>query len=81
MPIYEYKCHACGAVFEELVNRISQQSLPCPKCASKNTEKLMSACGSIIASGKGEASCPSAAACAAAGGGGCCSGGCGMMGG
>ncbi|QGY40091.1 zinc ribbon domain-containing protein [Pseudodesulfovibrio cashew] len=43
MPIYEYRCRACGAEFEELV--FSQDELPpCPKCGSTQVEKLMSAC-------------------------------------
>jgi putative FmdB family regulatory protein len=81
MPMYEYKCRACGSVFEELVNQISQATLPCPKCSSKDTEKLMSACGTIMGGGKADFGCPSASSCAAAGGGCCGGGGCGMMGG
>jgi putative FmdB family regulatory protein len=78
MPIYEYKCSACNTVFEELVSRDPGTPLPCPKCASKKTEKQMSACGSIISSGSGPANCPSAGGCAAAGSSCCSSGGCGM---
>ena len=43
MPIYEYKCNACQAEFEELVS--GQNDLPpCPKCGSDKVSKLMSAC-------------------------------------
>ncbi|MCA9090794.1 MAG: zinc ribbon domain-containing protein [Planctomycetaceae bacterium] len=41
MPIFEYRCSDCGAEFEELV-RAGEQP-PCPRCASKKLEKLMSA--------------------------------------
>lgn len=42
MPIFEYKCAKCDNEFEELV--FSQDELPpCPKCQSKDVDKLMSA--------------------------------------
>lgn len=44
MPIYEYKCAACGHEFEELVFG-SKSEVKCPKCASRKTEKKMSAFG------------------------------------
>lgn len=42
MPIYEYRCEKCGCDFEELV--FGDAVPPCPKCASPETHKLMSAC-------------------------------------
>lgn len=41
MPIFEYKCAACGDQFERLV--LSSSSPPqCPSCESEDLEKLMS---------------------------------------
>ena len=41
MPIYEFRCHDCGESFEELVG-LSVESIPCPKCGSDHTGKLVS---------------------------------------
>lgn len=42
MPIYEYKCNACGKHFE-IMQKISDKSLnACVYCSSKKIEKLMS---------------------------------------
>jgi len=40
MPIYDFKCRACGHVFEELV-RLGQTP-PCPSCGGSELEKLVS---------------------------------------
>jgi putative FmdB family regulatory protein len=79
MPIYEYECGKCGIVFEEIVPTYSDKTLPCPKCKSTETKKLMSRVGGIamgkMSSGpacQSGASCPGASACGA--GGGCCGG-------
>jgi putative FmdB family regulatory protein len=77
MPIYEYECGTCGIVFEEIVPSYTDAALPCPKCKSTQTKKLMSRVGGI-AMGKmssnpacrSGSSCPGAQACGA--GGGCC---------
>jgi len=75
MPIYEYHCLTCGKVFEEIVANSNVKIVPCPKCKSQETEKLMSRIGGIgigksnnfACSSGGE--CPGASACGA---GGCC---------
>ncbi|MCK4548606.1 MAG: zinc ribbon domain-containing protein [Candidatus Krumholzibacteria bacterium] len=41
MPIYEYKCTACGNRFEELVLN-SSQKVPCPDCDSDDVERELS---------------------------------------
>jgi putative FmdB family regulatory protein len=79
MPIYEYKCTRCGNIFEELVPRASDTTLPCPRCESSETQKLMSQFGGIVmgkmssnpACSSGSV-CPGAGACGA---GSCCAGG------
>jgi putative FmdB family regulatory protein len=78
MPIYEYECDNCGNVFEEIVYSVTNDTLPCPKCSSKETKKLMSRVGGIamgkMSSGpacSSGAACPGASTCGA---GGCCGG-------
>lgn len=59
MPIYEYKCNNCDHVFEELVSSEPQKPFPCPKCASDNIEKIMSA--AAVGKSTGSAEVPSCA--------------------
>jgi putative FmdB family regulatory protein len=42
VPIYEYECEDCAAHFEELV-AAGATAVPCPRCASGRTRRLMSA--------------------------------------
>ena len=41
MPLYEYKCQACGHRFEVLMLRESQ-TVECPQCAGQSVERLIS---------------------------------------
>ena len=41
MPLYEYKCLACGHQFELLILRASQP-IGCPDCSSESVERLLS---------------------------------------
>jgi putative FmdB family regulatory protein len=43
MPIFEYHCKACQTHFEE-IRKVAEkdQKAPCPKCASSETERLLS---------------------------------------
>jgi putative FmdB family regulatory protein len=41
MPLYEYKCLACGHQFELLILRQSQQPV-CPTCSAESVEQLIS---------------------------------------
>ncbi len=69
MPIYEYRCTACGSVFARLQSMSNPvKDIPCPKCESEATERVLStfAAGS---STRESPSCPSAPSCGAAGGG------------
>jgi len=43
MPIYEYRCHDCDSVFEELVPSSDTPSVACSRCDSAHTERLLSA--------------------------------------
>lgn len=42
MPIYEYKCRDCDSEYEVFVFSNTQASVPCTKCGSKSTEKVIS---------------------------------------
>jgi putative FmdB family regulatory protein len=42
VPIYEYRCTACGKRFEELV-RADAGSPQCENCGSEDVERLLSA--------------------------------------
>lgn len=45
MPIYEYKCNACGHQFDKL-QKVSDSALKdCPKCGKPDLTKLISAAG------------------------------------
>ena len=41
MPMYDYKCSACNAKFEELVSTSTTQ-VKCPKCGSTETTRMLS---------------------------------------
>jgi len=41
MPIYEYRCDACGDEFEELVFS-STATVPCPECGSEEVSRKLS---------------------------------------
>jgi putative FmdB family regulatory protein len=46
MPIFEFRCQACGAEFEKLV--FGKDEVECPNCQQKQVEKLMSACSAKV---------------------------------
>jgi putative FmdB family regulatory protein len=65
MPIYEFKCNECGEAFSEIRRMGDDKGVPCPKCRSSHTKKLISNFASISA---GEPSgCPSVSQCSHAG--------------
>lgn len=43
MPIFEYKCGACGEDFEKLV--FGSQHVQCPRCGSEEVNKKLSLFG------------------------------------
>jgi len=46
MPIYEYRCEACGENFDLFVRSLTQQKEPkCPHCGSTNVKKAISLFG------------------------------------
>lgn len=75
MPMYEYKCPACGTTFEELVpSEAAGRKVACPKCGQRNVERQLSVFSAHAAPTKCAAGLP------AAGCGHCCGsdGGCPM---
>ncbi|MFH1435098.1 MAG: zinc ribbon domain-containing protein [Pseudomonadota bacterium] len=69
MPIYEYKCEACGRVFEELVMRTGgEEETACPECGCAETKRLVSSFSSAGGS-SGDAD-GAAHSCGSGGGGG-----------
>lgn len=59
MPIFEYRCKACGRQFEALV-RNEREEVACKACGSKNLDRLLSAFAVKSNSGRTEVpSCPS----------------------
>ena len=54
MPIYEFKCLKCNAVFELLVmNNNDEMALSCPKCESENFERVLSSTSFAMGAGSG----------------------------
>lgn len=65
MPLFEFKCAECGAIFEQLVRSTrNPQAIICPSCKSTETQKLLS---SFAVSGGLTAGMSSAADCAPGG--------------
>ena len=43
VPIYEYKCSACEAAFEQLVrSQRDEKKVVCPKCGDRRIERQLS---------------------------------------
>ena len=46
MPLYSYKCKDCEEEFDYLVfGKSDEEELKCPKCGSKDLERLLSTFG------------------------------------
>lgn len=45
MPIYEYRCEACGHEFEKLQKISADPLRDCPECETASLKKLISAAG------------------------------------
>jgi putative FmdB family regulatory protein len=70
MPIYDYRCAACGTEFERLVR--SDTEVSCPGCNSRKLERLMS----LTARPAGSTAPADYSRLGPPAGGGCCGGGC-----
>jgi putative FmdB family regulatory protein len=43
MPLFEFTCKACHETFEEITTSTSRETIICPKCGSRDVQKLLSA--------------------------------------
>ncbi len=82
MPLYEYRCEACGQREEKLESLSAPEAHDCPACGATVAMKRQISVAAFALNGsgwyKGAASEPaSAPASAPAAGGGCASGSCG----
>ena len=59
MPLFEYRCKACGHVTEFLERADARTEHPCEQCGSTDTDKVLSA----FAVGKGQPSASAGASC------------------
>ncbi len=66
MPIYEYRCRACGGDFEKYL-ATAAAPVACPTCASDNVMRKLSVFGTRAAE---------TPVASTMGAGGCCGGGC-----
>jgi len=67
MPIYEYRCGACGTEFEKRVARAEDSStVPCPSCGENHLTPRFSTFAAVT-NGAGSRdsapACPSAGSC------------------
>jgi putative FmdB family regulatory protein len=53
MPTYEYKCDACGNLFEKFQSITSDPIKKCPKCGKNKVRRLISAGAGLIFKGSG----------------------------
>ena len=65
MPIYEYKCGACGHQFEHLAR--AGVTPACPKCQGQDLEKLLSVFAVNTGGSSPSASIPADSPCASCG--------------
>lgn len=50
MPIYEFRCEACKAIFELLAMRQGDEmEAQCPHCGGKEMSRVISTCASVVA--------------------------------
>ena len=69
MPIYEYRCEACGKVFEDLtMSAGDDEETACPECGSPEIKRLVSSFSS--AGGSSGGADGAAHSCGPGGGGG-----------
>ena len=61
MPLFEFKCTGCSAIFEQLIRSTrNPQVIICPTCKGTETQKLLSSfavAGGATAAGNAAADC------------------------
>ncbi len=86
MPLYEYRCEACGEKEERLESYAASEQHDCPECGASNGMKRQMSVAAFALSGGGwykqgygeaaKAEAKSEAKSEAPSGGGCCGGSC-----
>jgi putative FmdB family regulatory protein len=71
VPLYEYRCDDCTAVFETLASAARADEARCDHCGGARAHRLLSVFSTPRAAGSDGASAPTLT------GGGCCGGACG----
>ncbi len=57
MPIYEFECLECGAIFEKLVRKANTEAeISCPRCGARKLEEKISAFSSFAKGGSSTSS-------------------------
>jgi putative FmdB family regulatory protein len=59
MPIYEYRCAACGERFDRLTSQADRAQVRCPRCEGRRVERLLS----TFAVGKSQSVAPAPGPC------------------
>ncbi|MEW6725903.1 FmdB family zinc ribbon protein [Desulforudis sp. 1088] len=55
MPIYEFRCAACGRLFEKLFRDAGEKvEIKCPDCGSEEADRVISRANAVMGSGKGK---------------------------
>ncbi|HAI11808.1 MAG TPA: zinc ribbon domain-containing protein [Phycisphaerales bacterium] len=72
MPVYEYRCHDCGHLTEELrTMSAADEPVVCGECQSKDTSRVQS----VFSASGGSSTVPDCCPVGPMTGGGCCGGG------
>ena len=56
MPLYEYKCRACGVISESLVKTWTGTLVKCPECGAGTCDRIITAPGGYNIKGNNGAS-------------------------
>jgi putative FmdB family regulatory protein len=55
VPIFEFRCAACGKLFEKLFGQADEKvEIKCPECGSEEADRVISRANSIMGRGKGK---------------------------
>lgn len=65
MPLFEYRCEDCGALFEKLVAR-ADEPVSCVRCQGNRVKKQFSVFAAQVAEGRGGPSGESCNSCGVA---------------
>ncbi|HEX9012325.1 MAG TPA: zinc ribbon domain-containing protein [Anaerolineaceae bacterium] len=68
MPIYEYRCNTCGAVFEKIMRWSEADRAPaCPNCLGTDTHKKVTTFASLGGTSGGGSYSTASSSCGSSG--------------